>query len=744
MTRPHLHRSALAMSSMVGFVAMLGACAAQGGLGANPDGAEDDLRSDELRIESLSTKPHLVTGGDVLLRVEAGDDLDLSGVSVSLNGGDVTNRFRPGGDRELIGLVTDLRMGDNEIRASISGTEATMELTNYPISGPIISGPHESPYFCQTHQFTTAGGGELGPALDDHCSIETRVEYVYFSSDGEFEPLDRSAPRPADLAQATTLEGQTVPFIVRVETGTVNRAIYETAMLHDPSDPEPDPWTRSRGWNGKLVYTHGGGCREGWFVQGDATGGVLREGLLEMGYALTSASLNVFGQNCNDLLASETHIMVKERFVERYGVPIYTIATGSSGGSYQSHQTADNYPGVFDGLIVASSFPDVTSATIFTLADARLLHHYFTTVAPGRFTQEEQRLVSGFGSWGSIPNLSRGAARIDPTYSATASDEQQGSEVSLPALEAMRYSPSNPDGIRATVYDHTLNVYGVDESTGFAARPLDNRGVQYGLQVLNSGGITKAQFLALNREIGGFDADLNHVPERHRAHPDATRRALDTGRILNGGAGLSHTPVIDYREYRDHREAGDIHMIVHQFTTRARMEEANGHAANHVMNIGGLWGFTDEEPDLGVLFRQMDRWISSVQADDGPRSPSEKVVQARPSDLVDNCWDTRGEGRVNVRESLAFDGTGVCSRLYPAYPTPRHVAGAPLTNDVVSCPLRPLDRSDYSVEFDDHEWQALGEIFPEGVCDWTRGDLHAEGYQGTWLSFGPSEVNRAR
>ena len=30
------------------------------------------------------------------------------------------------------------------------------------------------------------------------------------------------------------------------------------------------------------------------------------------------------------------------------------------------------------------------------------------------------------------------------------------------------------------------------------------------------------------------------------------------------------------------------------------------------------------------------------------------------------------------------------------------------------------------------------------VCDWTRGDLHGEGYQGTWLSFGPSEVNRAR
>ena len=127
----------------------------------------------------------------------------------------------------------------------------------------------------------------------------------------------------------------------------------------------------------------------------------------------------------------------------------------------------------------------MTSATIFTLADARLLSFYFTEVAPGDFTENEQRLVSGFGSRGSIPNLSHRAARIDATYSATASEEEQGAEVSLPELEPLRYSSSQPDGIRATVYDHTVNVYGVDPLTGFAARPLDNRGVQYGLDVLN-------------------------------------------------------------------------------------------------------------------------------------------------------------------------------------------------------------------------------------------------------------------
>jgi hypothetical protein len=725
---------------------VLAGCALGGGSGEGAPAGE--LGASDLRLETVSTRSYLVTGGDVLLRVELGADVDPAAVEVRANGQDVTASFHAADDGSLLGLVSGLPDGDNQIEAVAGDASAALQVTSYPISGPIISGPHEQPFFCQTQDFSTAGGATLGEPLDENCSAETRVEYVYFSPTsgeaGEFLPFDPAARATLDIPEVTTLAGATVPFIVRVETGTVNRAIYEIAMLHDPALAEPDPWTPSAGWNGKLVYTHGGGCRGGWYVQGDGTGGVLRQGLLEMGYALTSASLNVFGNNCSDLLASETHIMVKERFIERYGVPVYTIGTGSSGGSYQSHQTADNYPGIFDGIIVASSFPDVISATIFTLADARLLHHYFTAVAPGQFTEEEQRLVSGFGSWGSIPNLSQGAARIDATYTEGAADEDQGAEVNVPELEALRYSESNPTGPRATVYDHTVNALGVDEATGFAGRPLDNAGVQYGLAALNRGEISKAQFIALNRDIGGYDADLNHVPERHRASPEAARRATSTGRILFGGGGLASTPVIDYRSYTDHREGGDIHMIVHQFTTRARLAAANGHSDNHVMNVGGLFDFTEAEPDLGVIFRQMDQWLTNLVADDGTSPRSERVVAAKPADAVDNCWDSQGEGRVNIREPLSADGTGRCSEIFPVYDTPRTVAGAPLTNQIVSCHLKPLDPADYEVEFTAEEWASLGEVFPDGVCDWSRGDQHAAPYQGTWLSFGPSPVNLAQ
>ncbi|MEQ8955388.1 MAG: DUF6351 family protein, partial [Gammaproteobacteria bacterium] len=370
-----------------------------------------------IHIATLSTRPWLVSGGDVLVEITLDPQYRAEDLRISLGGADVTTEFRQVADRRVQGLLEGLPLGDSELIARLAGSanEASLVLSNYPIGGPIISGPHEQPFYCQTTDFVTVAGATLDAAVDTDCNVPTQVDYVYWSTEQEaFVPLS-GAERPADLGLIAS-RGSLLPYIVRVETGTVNRAIYEIAMLHDPAEGGVDPWNRSNLWNGKLVYTHGGGCRGGWYQQGDSTGGVMRDGLFELGYAVVSSSLNVFGQNCNDLLASETHIMVKERFIEHYGVPDYTIATGASGGSYQSHQTADNYPGVFDGIIVAASFPDVTSATIFTLADSRLLNYYFTQQNPDGFSAEQQRAVAGFGSWGSIANLSRGAARLDPLY----------------------------------------------------------------------------------------------------------------------------------------------------------------------------------------------------------------------------------------------------------------------------------------------------------------------------------------
>src|SRR5690606_16593127 len=244
--------------------------------------------------------------------------------------------------------------------------------------------------------------------------------------------------------------------------------------------------------------------------------------------------LNVFGNNCSDVTAAESAMMVKELFVERHGPMDHTIGFGCSGGSYQAHQMADNYPGILDGIVVGCSFPDVGFSTVNFITDAWLLDHYFTSDPDVAWTEEEQRAVTGFVTYATAPNVAWGARRIDPRAFCD----------SVPA-EQRYHSDTNPDGVRCGVYDHTVNVYGGDPDTGFARRPLDNVGIQYGLAALNDATITPEQFLDLNENVGGFDDDATIGPERTEADVDAVRAAYRTGRLTNGGGGLAEIPIID-------------------------------------------------------------------------------------------------------------------------------------------------------------------------------------------------------
>ncbi len=689
--------------------------------------------SNDFRIRTISARNNLVSGGDALVRIDVADGIPLAALTVERNESDVTASFRAlPGAHAIMGLVSGLDLGENQVtvrNAGSGGGSAKLKITNFPITGPIISGPHEQPFFCTTQTFVMPViGGTLGPPLDANCSIATRVDYIYRSTANAFRPLNRALPMPADVATITTNAGATVRYIIRLETGTINRAIYHTAILHNPySEPTPDPFTRSAGWNGKVIYTHGGGCRSGWYFQGNGTGGAIDHFMLSQGYAVATSSLNVFGNNCNDLLASETSMMVKERFVESYGPPAFTMGWGSSGGSYQSHQTSDNYPGLFDGIIIGHSFPDVTSATLFTLFDSRLLDRYFNETAPGLFTQEEQRLTAGFGQFGEIANLSDNAQRLDPAAEFNAA---------VPA--SARYDPvTNRAGARGDVYDHTINVYGRDQKTGFARRPLDNEGIQYGLGALNRGQITKEQFLDLNERIGGLDTDLKPTAARTVADKAAARLAYESGRILNTGGGLATTPILDTRGYTDDDPDGDIHMRVHGFSTRARLIAANGHADNQVMWVGtgDVLDLSSARPVLQDAIRQMDRWLTNLINDTSDRPQSVKVVGAKPGDLLDACFTASG---TKIVEPQTFDGPGVCNQLYPSFPPPRMVAGAALTDDIVKCALKGPKKSDYAVSFTSAEWDRLKAIFPTGVCDWTkRGDKRP--LKGTWLSVGPAE-----
>jgi hypothetical protein len=688
---------------------------------------------DTPRVTVLSSWPDMVTGGDALIHVSV-TSAERSSLHVVANGLDVTNRFRDDAFRGgVIGLVANLHEGANSlVAASGSATLGHVQLVNYPITGPVFSGPHEKPFICDSTRFKLQTGETLGEPRDANCSVVTRVDYEYRSKSGKgWVPLPDHSASPSDAASVTTSTGVTVPFVVRIETGTVNRGIYQISMLHDPSaGPAPDFISRSAGWNGRLIYTFGGGCGGGWHKQGATTGGVDDEMMLSLGYAVASSSLNVFGNNCNDLLASETMMMVKERFIEAYGPPAFTIGWGCSGGSYQAHQTADNYPGLLDGIVVGCSFPDVgyTSISVHSFG-ARLLYHYFTT-ATVRWSEAEQVNASGLPDYNSLKVQGTRPDRISPR------DMCEG----IP--EPMLYDPvSNPHGVRCTVYDHTVNVYGRDPATGFARRFLDNVGVQYGLVALNAGDISPTQFLDLNEHIGGVDVDGRFTTQRTVGDPVALRVAYRSGRILWGGGGLASTPIIDYRGYSDFSN-GDPHMRFFSFVTRARLMRANGHARNQVMLVedGATYGlFSTKSPHLREALAEMDVWLAAVGSDRSAAPLAEKVQRAKPADLVDSCFDRDGS---RIRELQVYGSSGRCNALFPPHSSPYLAAGMPLTNDTVKCQLKAVAPADYKVRLSADDLARLRRIFPVGVCDYTKAGLEEQPISGTWLSFGPAPANR--
>ena len=700
--------------------------------------ASIDSRGDSLTLDVLSSpSPQWTSGGDALIRIN-GSVPPSARLAVTLNGRDVTAAFAAsalGG--KPTGLITGMAPGKNLLTAQwqlpgerIASATGTVELTVYPASGPMFSGPHQLPFACQTDSFVLADGKTLlGAPLDANCSVATRVDYVYRNTAAEpaFVALPPGAVLPRDMAM-TQVGSKTVPYVVRVETGTVNRAIYQTAILHNPvAEAAPTFSNAPTGWNGRLVYTFGGGCTGGWYRQGNITGGVLDDNILKQGYAMASSSLNVFGVNCQDLTAAESMAMVKERFIKAYGPPRYTIGWGCSGGSYQQHQIADNYPGLLDGILPGCSFPEVGFATVQSITDQRLLGNYFKNKVSGAFTDEQQRLVAGIHAIKTLytATVYDGAMRVAPDFYCPAT---------LPA--AQRYNAStNPAGVRCSIYDHNVNVYGKDPVTGFARRPIDNVGVQYGLQALAAGVITTDQFLQINAGVGGFDQDAKFTASRVAGDGQAMRQAYQTGRLTSGGGGLGDVPIIDYRAYSDDNPVGDIHLRYHSFSMRDRLIKANGNADNQVMLVEDFrYGYySSGSPMLLGALRDMDQWLANIAADASAGSRREKIIRNKPANLQEGCL-TRDAAQAKIVEK--FERTrGQCAALYPAPGSPRFVAGGPLAADVIKCQLKPVALSDYPAPLTPSQRTRLAEIFPAGVCDWSKPGVEQQRLRGTWLSF---------
>jgi Tannase-like family of unknown function (DUF6351) len=682
------------------------------GLTAAFSASSSDGDASRLTITTPSNPRHdFVSGGDVLVRVT---ELGGQGANprVALNGRDVTSEFVEQRDGSMLGLVSDLREGRNAITAQSGLRSAELTVTNHDLGGPILSGEQQEPFYCETTEF------DLEPAEQPRCEAPTRVSYRYRQNDGDFVLLSDPDDPPGDVA-TVTVRGRELPYVVRVETGTINRAVYETAVLYDDTDPSPTDPAAEPGWNGKLVYTFGGGCNGGYH-QGAVTGGVLNDLLLSRGYGVASSTLNVLEGNCSPVISAETAMMVKERFAEVYGPITHTIGWGGSGGAIQQYSIADAYPGILDGIVPGVTYADPV-AVMRSVTDCGLLNSYFGGEG-ATFTAEERRAIAGYVDYSTCTSWGSFLSRITPTDSCGPA---------IPAADRWDIT-ANPHGVRCSAAEQWVNQLGRDPRTGFVRAVLDNVGVQYGLAALESGEISAAQFVRLNAGIGGYNVLGDRVGRRMSADQKALAAAYESGLVNTTGLGLRTTPIIDQRTYVDKAGAiEDIHTSEMSYVMRERLRAANGTAKNQVIIVNA------QEPEQQVeaqayALEAMDRWLTAIAADPSDRDLATKVVANKPADLGDGCYESAGE---LLREDLEYRGDGKCAELYPVGLNPRLVAGEGLAMSTVKCQLRPIDFDDYPVRFTVAQQEELRAAFPDGVCEYGLVGVEERPASQTWRSY---------
>jgi hypothetical protein len=665
------------------------------------------LAADDVGLRVVSNRADLISGGDALVAATVPGGARASDLRFDVDGRDVTGAFAGG----LTGLVTGLKDGDNVLTARLpDGRGARITIVNHPIGGPVFAGPQVTPWFCRTQD------EGLGKPLDAQCNAPTKIEYVYRSTDpskGGWQDYDPAHP-PSDVATTKTDQGAEVPFVVRVERGTLDRSIYAIAALND-----------ARAWNHKLDVPFGGSCGPEHrqmpapdVLDDSGTSGQLQgtghaEYALARGFMVASTGLNILGQDCNTVVSAEALMMLKEHIAEGYGSIRYTMGEGCSGGSIQQQQIAANYPGLLDGIMPQCSFPD-TSTTGNDVVDCSLMEHYFTEDSPQLWASPAQQgqaaghqSSSACQSWHTVYGFDQTENPGGPT-SAAPTDAPAGPAEAIvscgvPADQTYD-AKARPHGVRCTLQDYNVAIWGRRAQDGFAKGFYDNVGVQYGLTALQSGQITAEQFVDLNEKVGGYTIDFVRQPQRTAADPGATAIAYRSGQVSNGRE-LANVPIIDLRGTSNQ----EIHNDYRSYATRERLKKANGTAANQVIfTAGSALAVPQEVSDKA--FDLMDKWLAAIEADHGDEPLAVKVRQDKPAAAVDTCWV--GTQAVTDQQS--------CRLAFPVYGSTRMAAGGPLADDVMKCRLKPLDRTDYDVTFTDDEWARLAKAFPTGVCDWSK------------------------
>ena len=769
-TAPRLRPCALAIASAA---ILLAGCSS---------GGDDDNAAVVPEIKVLSTRADMVTDGDALVEIAIPAGVDASGLSVSVDGRDISGAFTTRDGRTL-GLVNGLKVGSNVVTARTNGTRAaTLTITNASRGGPIFSGNGPATFFCATPtpvgatgaQPATNASGLSTAATDTRCNIatETRLWYkttaascnaalpdpsptVAFTEPNPsqtaaaptnpcFKPYTQGTT-PADMASTTTDNGTQVPYIVRVERGTMNRGIYDIAVLFDPTKPWT-PTAPQAQWNGKVLYQFGASTGQPRRQLRPAPSWT-DDKSLSRGYMVVQNSMTDSLQNSNRVMMAETVTMMKERIVDGYGPVKFTMGSGCSGGSINSHMAMSITPNLIDGFTISCAYPD-SETTGIEVGDCSLLVEayqkpaWLNLMTSQGYTQaqinarkaainghEDQTACHGW------QNLFGNNAKAGNYFPRLVAENATGRMVTQPTstnncqLPASQVydAATNPNGERCNAASWGEAIWGKANATQ-ANDTRDNVGVQYGLKALKNGVITAEEFVTVNEIVGGFDRDSNLIAARTTADAAALEVAYRAGIVLNGKNHAKHAE-IDMRGYDDSLTPPvtmapgtfltGIHHVWRSFSIRDRLDRDAGGHENQVLWRFGLNGFAVPPGNMGTeAFLTMDKWLTNLKADTSTAAIEQKVKTSKPAEAFDYCLlstDPAQSTRVTNQQTCNADP------LLNPEASPRQVAGGARTEDVLKCQLKPLDVAEYApATLSAGQLARLQAIFPQGVCDWSK------------------------
>jgi hypothetical protein len=713
-----LARDVVRWGVLVAAAALLGGCAGSPGSGSVAG----------LEIKVLSNRADLVSGGDALVEVVMPEG---SGLHFEVDGRDVTSYFWRRPDGKVVGVIEGLKDGANVVTAQVDDSAARLTITNHPLGGPIFSGPQVQPWVCATPTAqpatatspATNASGLSTAAVDAQCNIASEDRFFYRTTEqcsqrsgGTpcFKPYDPNAAPPADLAETTTDQGVTAKYIVRVERGVMNRAIYDIAVLFDPRG-SPVPNAALAGWNRKLLWSFGGSTGTP-YKQFAPNSTWQIDYALARGFMVAVSAHTDQALNSNHVVAAETVMMGKEHIAERYDEIRYTLGTGCSGGTIMQLQLASLYPGLLDGVQASCTYPDSYS-TSMEVTDCVLLGSYFASPEFAALTQEltpaqiaaKQAAIAGHLDDKACPAWANsfGSANEPGVYVQPRTKKPTNN---CYLLDSQVYDPvKNPGGVRCTIPEYAIATWGAMPGTRVARRTNDNVGIQYGLKALEGERITADEFVSLNEKIGGSDTDMKPTAARMVADEQALRIAYEVG-IISDARQWAKVPMIDLRG----NDNSGIHMNWRAFAVRERLDHVNGGHGNQV-----IWRYGPSllpPPQLFVdSLVAMDKWVAAIKADASDESLEQKVIKNRPAEAFDFCYiGTDYTNKVTDWDKCNADP------VLKYYASPRQIAGGPLAEDVLKCRLKPLKRSDYKIAFSDEQWRRLRKVFASGVCDWSK------------------------